>query len=74
MGLAVSRSERLVLPQPILREPSLIFGKLQSMECGLVQDSYWDLLSARRETISPKKTKGLDRIFGIDGELSARWL
>ena len=74
VGLAASRSERLVLRQPVLREPSLTFGKLQSMECSLVQDSYWELLPARRETISPEEEEELDRIFGIDGELSARWL
>jgi hypothetical protein len=44
------------------------------MECSLVQDSYWELLPARRETISPEEEEELDRIFGIDGELSARWL
>ena len=74
VGVAASRFNRLVLCQPIRREPSLTFGKPESMDCSLIDGAYWDLLPARHETISPEEANELNAVFGVDGELSARWL
>lgn len=72
--MAVSRTERLCLRQPIHREPALSFGKLEPIDSALFDSVYWELLPVRPETISPEEATELNAVFGIDGELSARWL
>jgi hypothetical protein len=56
------------------RQPTGTFANPEWTNCNLIDDPYWDLLPARHETISPKEAKELNAVFGIDGELSARWL
>jgi hypothetical protein len=74
LGIACSRSECFVTRQAIRRGFSISFGRSVQIEAGAIDTAYWNLLPAQQETIVGEEAERLNAIFGIDGELSARWL